>query len=280
MKRKNLELFAADWIETSPCNFVSEDEALNESIIGMRIYEEPLFAFGAADDDMFNKLKSPEAIGPHFILPKEWLPNAKTVISFFLPFTDCVVESNACDMKRPSPEWLNARFEGQTCLNQLTLSLKSKLEESGAKAVIPSMDERFWSSTEESEVDGIIHPAFSSVWSERHIGFVCGLGTLGLSKNLITERGTCGRFGSLVTDAVFPTDVRRYTKIYEYCTYCGLCVRNCPANAISIEDGKNHEKCWKFLMRVLEENRPRYGCGKCQVSVPCMRKIPKSSVSL
>jgi epoxyqueuosine reductase QueG len=280
MKREELEQFAGDWIETSQHNFVSEDAALNESIIGMRIYEKPLFAFGAADDMMFSKLKSPEAIGPHFILPEEWLPGAKTVISFFLPFTDRVLKSNACDMRRPSPEWLNARFEGQACLNQLTLSLKSRLEESGAKAVIPTMDERFWSSSEESEVNGTIRPAFSSVWSERHVGFVCGLGTFGLSKNLITERGTCGRFGSLVTDAVFSTDVRRYTEIYEYCTHCGVCARNCPANAISTQDGKNHEKCLQFLVRVLEENRPRYGCGKCQVSVPCMRKIPKSGASL
>ncbi len=278
MKREDLKQFACEWIETNRHNFVSEDAALSESIIGMKIYEEPLFAFGASDDEMFSKLKSPEAIGPHFILPEEWLPGAKTVISFFLPFTDRVVESNACDMKWPSPEWLNARIEGQECLDQLTLSLKSKLEEYGAKAVIPTLDKRFWSAVKESEVDGMICPAFSSVWSERHVGFVCGLGTFGLSKNLITKRGTCGRFGSLVTDAVFPTDMRRYTEIYEYCTYCGLCAQNCPANAISLEDGKNHEKCWKFLASTMEKHRPRYGCGKCQVSVPCMRKNPKSGI--
>ncbi len=279
MEREDLEQFAGDWIETSQYNFVAEDVALNESIIGMKIFEKPLFAFGSADDNMFSKLKSPEAVGPHFILPKEWLPGAKTVISFFLPFTDRVIESNICDIKRPSLEWHHARIEGQACLNQLTLSLKSMLEESGAKAVIPNLDERFWSSFEESEVDGTIRPAFSSVWSERHVGFVCGLGTFGLSKNLITERGTCGRFGSFVTNAVFPTDVRRYTIINEYCTDCGLCVGNCPANAISTEEGKNHEKCLKYLVRISEENRMN-GCGKCQVSVPCTRQIPQSGVSL
>ena len=278
-KRKDLEQFACDWIQTNPYNFISKEAALNEFIIGMKIYEKPLFAFAAADDAMFQKLRSLEAIGPHFLLPEEWLSGAKTVISFFLPFTDPVVESNARNMQQPSPEWLHARYEGQTCLNQLMLSLKSKLESSGARAIVPTLAERFWSSTKETEVNGQMRPAFSSLWSERHIAFVCGLGTFGLSKNLITKRGACGRFGSLITDAVFTTDTRPYTQIYEYCTNCSLCADNCPAGAITVEEGKNHEKCLAFLMSVLEENRPRYGCGKCQVAVPCARQIPKPDPS-
>ncbi|MGB4438837.1 MAG: 4Fe-4S binding protein, partial [Sedimentibacter sp.] len=63
-----------------------------------------------------------------------------------------------------------------------------------------------------------------------------------------------------------------------YCTMCGACANNCPVNAISIENGKDHKKCAAFLDLTAEKFKPRYGCGKCQVSVPCGRKIPTAIV--
>ena len=86
------------------------------------------------------------------------------------------------------------------------------------------MEPGFW--TEETS-------RFTSSWSERHVAFVCGLGTFGLSKGLITEKGICGRFGSVVTTAELPRTERPYTGIYEYCIQCRACARNCPVGAIS-----------------------------------------------
>ena len=85
-------------------------------------------------------------------------------------------------------------------MNKLCLYLKSELEKEGNRSIIPSLDARFWSKTKfdpESQ-----HPdvSFTSIWSERHIAFICGLGTFGLSRGLITRKGICGRFGSLITD--------------------------------------------------------------------------------
>lgn len=77
----------------------------------------------------------------------------------------------------------------------------------------------------------------TSLWSERHAAYVCGLGTFGLSKGLITKKGIAGRFTSLITDLPLLADERAYTDVYEYCT--------------------------------------RYGCGLCQVRVPCEAGIPK-----
>lgn len=51
--------------------------------------------------------------------------------------------------------------------------------------------------------------------------------------------------------------------------------KNCPANAISIENGKNHIICSEFLDITMEKHKPRYGCGKCQIDVPCESRIPK-----
>jgi len=114
-----------------------------------------------------------------------------------------------------------------------------------------------------------------SNWSERHVAFVCGLGTFGLSKGLITKSGIAGRFGSILTELYLPPNNREYENIYEYCSMCGICVKNCPANAISIENGKNHNICSEFLNKTAKKYNPRYGCGKCQIGVPCENKIPK-----
>jgi epoxyqueuosine reductase QueG len=104
---------------------------------------------------------------------------------------------------------------------------------------------------------------------------VCGLGTFGLSKGLITSKGIAGRFGSIITSLYLPPNKREYEEIYEYCSMCGACVKKCPVNAISIEKGKNHIICSKFLNQTVEKYKPRYGCGKCQVGVPCESMIPK-----
>lgn len=55
----------------------------------------------------------------------------------------------------------------------------------------------------------------------------------------------------------------------------GKCAVNCPANAISLDKGKDHSKCHGFLLKTAEKFKPRYGCGKCQVAVPCECRIPK-----
>ena len=56
---------------------------------------------------------------------------------------------------------------------------------------------------------------------------------------------------------------------------CGACIRRCPAGAISA-DGKDHGVCSDFIdTEVLPLFAPRYGCAKCNVSVPCESGIPK-----
>ncbi|MCL2760544.1 MAG: 4Fe-4S binding protein, partial [Desulfuromonadales bacterium] len=115
---------------------------------------------------------------------------------------------------------------------------------------------------------------YTSNWSERHIGFVAGLGTFGLSKGIITEKGMAGRMTSVITDLTLPVIKRAYKNTYEYCTMCGACVKNCPAKAISVKTGKDHKTCSNFLEMVKEKEPPYYACGKCQVKVPCEGNIP------
>lgn len=274
MNKEQLIKSAAQFIQDSEDNYITEQIALSEDVIGMKIFEEPIFTFGDADDDYFKLLKEPPAIGEHFLLPSEWLPTGKTVISFFLPFSKAVKDGNAKNRVWPSKGWLHGRFEGQALLSKLCMHLKLELIDSGYNSVVPSYDKRFWSKTDSNE-DQFPKLSFTSNWSERHVAFVCGLGTFGLSKGLITKKGMAGRFGSIITELYSAPDQRDYKEIYEYCSMCGKCVKNCPSKAISIENGKNHEICSKFCQILDKKNYPRYGCGKCQVNVPCESKIPK-----
>ena len=68
------------------------------------LYEEPLIGFAAASDELFEIYRRPEVIGPHYFSPAEWLPSAKTVVSFFFPFSDAVRISNRKDKTEPSVE--------------------------------------------------------------------------------------------------------------------------------------------------------------------------------
>lgn len=271
---------AIHFVENSQHNFITSELAISDEVVGMKIFEAPIFAFGNAEDEKFSELKDPKAIGQHFLLPKEWLPTAKTVISFFLPFTEEVKVGNSRDMNWPSQEWLHGRIEGHALLNKLCLFIKSQVEEDGYNSVVPTLEKYFWSKTklnggtQDSDYSkGSL--SYTSNWSERHVAHVCGLGTFGLSKGLITKKGIAGRFGSIVTELNLEADIRKYTDIYEYCTFCGACARNCPVNAITIEKGKNHDICSNFLDITSEKYKPRYGCGKCQVKVPCESGIPR-----
>lgn len=281
MNREELIESAARYVAESPENLIQKEYAISQDLIGMRMYAEPLFAFGSADDPLFEELKTPEAMGPFHLSPTEWLPGAKTVISVFLPFTSEVKQSNHTDAKLPSGPWLHARIEGHKLINNLTLYLKKLLEESGSNAVVPFLDKRYWSKvgkvTAHYPSTPDMEQTYISNWSERHVGYVCGLGTFGLSRGLITAKGVAGRIGSVVTDAYFEPDSRAYADIYEYCSKCGACIRRCPAQAISLEKGKEHAPCSDYLDEMLEIYRPRYACGKCQTGVPCESRVPKKN---
>ncbi|MCL2864358.1 MAG: 4Fe-4S binding protein [Lachnospiraceae bacterium] len=262
MNRNDIIALAEKFVFDAPGNCITETSALHPKCSGLTIYEAPIFAFGSVDDALYLKYKSSDVIGSHFISPVEWLPSSKTVISFFLPYNERIKTANATNCLWPADEWLHGRYEGQQLLKQLTEYLVKVISESGFKSLAPSMDQRY----ENIE--------FSSNWSERHIAYACGLGTFGLSKGIITKKGICGRFGSILTELDLPKDNRDYNNVYDYCTMCGVCIDRCPVHAISFEHGKKSLLCSDFLNVVREKHNPRFGCGKCQVNVPCESGIP------
>ena len=231
------------YIRESPRNYVDEAMALVPSDVGQRLYDTPLVRVGSADDPEWEEMKRPEAVGHLFRTPKEWLPEAVSVVSYFAPFSDFVVEGNKRDAVDVGNGWLYARVEGQAFLTEVNRFLERWFRERGYRAVAPYASAGFRYVFEAGTNAEIADKSlsFTSNWSERHVAYVCGLGTFSLSKGLITERGVSGRFGSVVTDAPLPVTKRRYTGLYDYCSMCG--------------------------------------CGKCQVNVPCERENPQKRIS-
>lgn len=269
-----IEQFSAEFLKNDPSNRVCAEDALRADLTGMKIYDEPIFGAAAADSPLFYELK--KAVHPEAFLPKDFLSEAKSVLSFFLPFTEEVKRSNTLDMYTASDEWLHARIEGQKMLVKLGIHLCEILEKKGYSAVFPTVDPRF----------KLISPVISN-WSERHIAYICGLGTFGISRGLITKKGVAGRFGSIITSAPISASPHAYGDPFEYCIMCGKCAENCPVNAIDITkgviNGKDQALCSEFVNASFRpphgvNGTVRYGCGKCQTGVPCESTLPISNI--
>ena len=59
----------------------------------LRIFDQPLIGVASADDPLFDELKVTAIVGPERLTPKEWIGSARSVISYFLPFTKRVREA-------------------------------------------------------------------------------------------------------------------------------------------------------------------------------------------
>ena len=253
---------AEEIIRDSLEQFVREDASNVLPAHGnQRIYDAPLIAFAAADDPMFEVLKRPDVIGPRHRSPGQWLYGARTVVSYFLPFTEAVRRSNRT-VGLPSEEWVSARIDGEAFNNLARKGCAAVLEGLGGEVVVPPHE------------DGYAVVDRRSNWSERHVAYIAGLGTFGLSRSLITAKGTAGRFGSVITTLEIEPAARTTRTHYDACAFlvdggCGECIARCPSGAITRE-GKNTSMCSDYLDKVVRPKfRPRYGCAKCQTGVPC-----------
>lgn len=253
MELQTIEQAVGEFIARTPLNAAAE--------IGLaRIYDKPLIGIASAEDALFDKLKDENIVGPNHMSPREWLPAAQSVIAYFLPFTQAVREANR-QGQLPAAEWLYARIEGEMVNNALRTFLVEWFTQAGYQAVSPGLDPRF----------GVV--SRKSNWSERHAAYVAGLGTFSLNRSLITKAGAAGRLGSVIVTAVTQPTPRSYQTYDEYCSKCGVCIKRCPPKAID-DNGKDNEICAKFLDGTAERFKPRYGCGKCQTSVPCEAASP------
>ena len=275
MERQALENYIKRCVLEAPENTVTAETAADAADIGSPIYDEPVICIGSAEDPLWEQIRERQAVGEIWKTPKEWLSTAKSIISIFTPFSHYVLENNAKDPTYPGSAWLSGYNTGGALVKSTGRKTAQLLQSLGFEAVCPVVSPDFLSvSAPGSNPKLPPQLSYQSNWSERHAAFVCGHGSFGWSRGIITKRGIAGRFASVITDLELEPDERPYEGLYDYCVMCGKCAKNCPAQAINMQEGKKHYPCNMWLNHMGEVTHFADTCGKCQVNVPCMDRIP------
>lgn len=248
-------------IEQAIKSFVIEYKEKNNTVTQWR---EPLVGFADCSNELFYKYK--HMIDENYLLPQDILPEAKTAVAYFIPFTEELVKTNYGG-SIPSRDWAVAYVETNKLLNDLGEYLIEELGKIGVKANMA----RF--SSPGFNTDKVI-----SYWSHRHVAYAAGLGSFGINNMLITDKGCCGRFGSIVINYyIKPNDILRDEAcLYKINGTCKKCVEACPSKALTTE-GFDRHKCYELLLeydKMFNDMELSEVCGKCLAMVPCSFKNP------
>ncbi len=223
----------------------------------------PILAFANARDPMFLQLK--QVVGQNHKLPNELISTAQTIITYFIPFNKEVVLSNIGGLTA-SREWAFAYIETNKLLSELTSFLANILENKNYECYEIPPTHNFDKNT------------LKSHWSHKHVAYIAGLGKFGLHKMLITNKGCCGRLGSLITSAKIEPTKRSESEccLYFHDKSCNTCTDKCVFDILNVNSFDRH-KCYTVCL----ENGRIYSnlglsdmCGKCACGVPCSRKNP------
>lgn len=236
------------------------------------IYGKPIVGFADAAHPYIQNL--PALISLTHELPQNVLPDASIIIAYFVPFTEELARTNR-DGIQASPEWARAYEETNALFAELNEALIGFIHTEAKDAGVTPKAATFDQSR------------LISDWSHRHIAYAAGLGAFGLNNMLLTRRGCCGRFSTVVTNLELAPDGPVEE---EYCLYrrngtCGACVKHCPAGALTT-DGFDRFKCYALCLENAKiytqfgssyENEDGTGassvgsevCGKCITGSPC-----------
>ena len=272
-----IEQVIQDFIATASVNTMQDET-------GDPAWDAVLVGYAAGNDPIWQQYK--EYVGAFHWTPWEVFnqhcpagqagASELTAISWVLPQRARVRAANRKKRTFPSEEWARIRVYGEAFNVALRQHLVKRLEVMGHPAVAPMLVPN-WTIVDSARF------SYASSWSERHVAHAAGLGTFGLCDGLITARGKAMRVGSIVARLSLEPTPRPYNDHHAYCLFfangsCGKCIDRCPARAIT-EAGHDKEKCRLHLARSREHVNKAYGfegygCGLCQVGVPCEAGIP------
>ncbi len=234
-----------------------------EGFVKGALWRSPLVGFCDVEDvEIVRRI-----VSPNHLMPDEVLSAARSVIVYFIPFAEEVVRSNIGGYYS-SRLWAYAYVKTNELIVKINEYLARKLERYGYRsAVLPP--------THDFDETRLI-----SNWSHKHIAYLAGLGTFGVHTLIITEKGCCGRIGSLITQAEFRygEPLKEELCLHKRGRSCLQCVRRCKFGALN-ERGLDKRRCYEVL---LENDRYHSDipsltdvCGKCCCGVPCDMQAPQ-----
>lgn len=226
-------------------------------------WDSPVVGFCSVDDPLFETLR--EVVSPTHALPRELLPGARSVVTFYIPFKRQLAHTNAKG-RSASLDWGAAYVETNGLIHGLGQHLQALMAAHGHRSR-PLPATHNWN--EETLV---------SDWSHRHVAYIAGLGKFGLNNMLITPKGCCGRLGSFITSAMIDPDPRNDTPacLHKLDGTCSLCTRRCVNQALE-ESSFDRFRCYEMCLENAKDLRAAgYAdvCGKCVVAVPCAHIDP------
>jgi len=224
-------------------------------------YRRPLVGFSSAADPLYSRLK--QVVGPHHWQPEDVLPEVRSLVSFFLPFSKKVVEANRREPEDPAREWVDSYAHANNLIDEISRDLATELESKGIKAAMVNSTNNYNAVT------------LKAPWSHRSAAFVAGLGRFGLNRMLITTVGAAGRYGTVfLTEELQPSPRSED----EFCFFfkngsCRYCLTHCPPKALGNgPDEFNRQVCNNKLLNITPYSRSLNWdldvCGKCGVG-PC-----------
>jgi epoxyqueuosine reductase QueG len=247
-----------NWLENSIVQFIKSYEARSEIATG---WKAPLFAYADPKDPLFEVFK--KVVSPTHCLPQDFISDAKTVITYFLPFEEHLVRGNIAG-RLSSEAWGRAYIETNQLIAEINAHVAAILTEKGFESTNMPATHNF----DESRL--------MSDWSHRHVAYAAGLGTFGLNNMLITDAGCAGRIGSIVTNLSLEPTQRPGGEqcLFKIDGTCGVCVGACVHNAL-FYDHFDRYRCYEMCL----ENAAHLKhigladvCGKCIAGMPCAFK--------
>lgn len=247
-----MKKLSSEELKTIITNFITESVANSSS----NLYRTPLIGFASANDSIFLQLK--DVISAEHLLPIDLLPEARTVLAFFLPYVKELPDSNRKG-DFASRKWAEAYDSTNKLINDICCNLANLLNAYCVKAA-------WLKPTYEFDKQKLY-----AQWSHKHIAYACGLGSFGRNQLLITSSGCAGRFGTLVIDAIIKPTSRlspvRSCFAEKGCIYC---FENCPVQAVN-QTGFDRHKCYRHCLandRLFPDLNSVEVCGKCSTG-PC-----------
>ncbi|HET7753437.1 MAG TPA: 4Fe-4S dicluster domain-containing protein [Anaeromyxobacteraceae bacterium] len=177
-------------------------------------------------------------------------PSARTVIAFGVPLPLPVVEST------PSINYQELYDTSNRLLDEISLRLSGWLNARGHPSVFAPRDGY-------GSLEVLLKNPFAS-FSHTYAAKYAGLGTVGMSRNLLTrEWGPRVRLNSVLTAVELPGDPELEGDL---CNGCSVCERLCPASAILARDGEvlgdlDKDACTRHHIVLRDEKR--WPCGIC-----------------